>query len=79
AALFRPTLSLNHVGHIGGRQWAARNAIFADQTLMLGAAAKGIDTCPMEGYSAPQVAKLLCLPRGSVIPQVISLGYRADD
>ncbi|KPY86806.1 Nadph nitroreductase protein [Pseudomonas syringae pv. tagetis] len=79
AALFRPTLSLIPVGHIGGRQWAARNAIFAAQTLMLGAAAKGIDTCPMEGFSAPQVAKLLGLPRGSVIPLVIALGYRADD
>ncbi|WP_434702595.1 nitroreductase family protein [Pseudomonas sp. Z1-12] len=79
AALFRPTLSLVPVGHIGGRQWAARNAIFAAQTLMLGAAAKGIDTCPMEGFSAAQVAKLLNLPRGSVVPLVIALGYRADD
>lgn len=79
AALIRPTLSLLPIGHIGGRQWAARNAIFAAQTLMLGAAAKGIDSCPMEGFSAPKVAKLLGLPRGTVIPLVIALGYRADD
>ncbi|MBX8513320.1 nitroreductase family protein [Pseudomonas cichorii] len=79
AALIRPTLSLIPIGHIGGRQWAARNAIFAAQTLMLGAAAKGIDSCPMEGFSASRVANLLKLPRGSVIPLVIALGYRADD
>ena len=79
AALVRPTLSLLPVGLIGGRQWAARNAIFAAQTIMLGAAAKGIDSCPMEGFSATKVAKLLGIQRGSVIPLVIALGYRAPD
>lgn len=79
AALIRPTLSLIPIGPVGGRQWAARNAIFAAQTLMLAAAAKGIDSCPMEGFSASQVGKLLRLSRGSVIPLVIALGYRADD
>ncbi|WP_246500193.1 nitroreductase family protein [Pseudomonas cyclaminis] len=46
---------------------------------MLGAAAKGIDTCPMEGFSGSQVAKLLDLPRGAVVPLVIALGYRAEN
>ncbi|PXF30934.1 NADH-ubiquinone oxidoreductase subunit 3 [Pokkaliibacter plantistimulans] len=78
AGWLRPSLSLLPVGHIGSRHWAARNATFAAQTLMLGAAAKGIDSCPMEGFSAPQVAKILGLPRGSVVPLVIALGYRAD-
>jgi nitroreductase len=79
AALIRPTLSLVPVGHIGSRHWAARNAIFAAHTLMLGAAAKGIDSCPLEGFSASKVARLLGVPRGAVIPLVIALGYRADD
>ncbi|RMQ47747.1 hypothetical protein ALQ04_04101 [Pseudomonas cichorii] len=79
AALVRPGLSLIPIGHIGSRQWAARNAIFAAQTLMLGAAAKGIDSCPMEGFSASRVASLLALPRGSVIPLIVALGYRAGD
>jgi len=79
ATLINPTLSLLPIGHIGSRQWAARNSIFAAQTLMLGAAAKGIDSCPMEGFSASKVARLLGLPRGAVIPLVIALGYRADD
>ena len=78
AALICPTLSLLPIGHIGGRHWAARNSAFAAQTLMLAAAAKGIDSCPMEGFSAPKIAKILGLPRGSVIPLVIALGYRAD-
>ena len=79
AALIRPSSSLLPVGHVGSRHWAARNAIFAAQTLMLGAAAKGIDSCPMEGFSAAKLARILDLPRGSVIPLVIALGYRADD
>lgn len=79
AALARPALSLLPVGHLGSRQWAARNALLAAQTLMLAAAAKGIDSCPMEGFSAPTVARLLDMPRGTVIPLIIALGYRADN
>ena len=79
AAWIRPSLSLLPVGHIGSRHWAARNAIFAAHTLMLAAAAKGIDSCPMEGISASKIIRILDLPRGSVIPLVIALGYRADD
>lgn len=76
AGLLRPSLSLLPVGHLGSRAWAARNATFAAQTLMLAAAAKGIDSCPMEGFSAPEISAALGLPRGTVIPVVIALGYR---
>lgn len=79
AAFFRPSLSLLPVGHLGSRHWAARNAVFAAQTLMLAAAAKGIDSCPMEGFSASKIARRLNLPRGTVIPLVIALGYRTTD
>lgn len=79
ASLIRPSLSLLPVGSIGSRNWAARNAIFAAQTIMLAAASKGMDSCPMEGFSASKIAKLLNLPRGTVIPIVIALGYRASD
>lgn len=79
AAFFRPSLSLLPVGHLGSRQWAARNAVFAAQTLMLAAAAKGVDSCPMEGFSASKIARLLDLPHGTVIPLVIALGYRTAD
>jgi nitroreductase len=78
AGLVKPSLSLLPVGHVGILGWAARNATFAAQTLMLAAAARGIDSCPMEGFSAPKIAGLLGLPRGTVIPVVIALGYRAQ-
>ena len=77
--LFKPSLSLLPLGHMGSRGWAARNSNFAAQTLMLAAAAKGIDSGPMEGFSAPKVAKTLRLERGTVIPVVIALGYRTRD
>ncbi|WP_028534475.1 nitroreductase family protein [Paludibacterium yongneupense] len=79
AALLNPGLSLLPLGHVGSRNWAARNAVYAAQSILLGAAAKGIDSCPMEGFSATKLARLLGLPRGSVIVVVIALGYRADD
>ena len=79
ASLIRPSLSLLPVGSIGSKNWAARNAIFSAQTIMLAAASKGIDSCPMEGFSASKIAKLLNLPRGTVVPIVIALGYRAAD
>ena len=75
--LFKPSLSLLPLGHLGSRAWAARNAAFAAQTLMLAASARGIDSCPMEGFSAPKVAQILGLPSGTVIPVVIALGHRA--
>lgn len=78
ASQIRPCLSLLPLGPSGSRHWAARNALYAAQTLLLGAAAKGIDSCPMEGFSAAKVVKLLNLPRGAVIPLVIALGYRAE-
>jgi len=77
--IFRPSLSLLPIGSIGSRNWAARNATFAAQNVMLAAASKEIDSCPMEGFSVHQLAKLLKLPRGAVIPIVIALGYRATD
>ncbi|KQW64891.1 nitroreductase family protein [Variovorax sp. Root411] len=77
--LFKPSLSLLPIGHLGSRAWAARNAAFAAQTLMLAASASGIDSCPMEGFSAPKIAQVLGLPRGTVIPVVIALGYRAPE
>jgi nitroreductase len=69
--------SLLPLGPSGTRHWAARSALLSAQTLMLAAAADGIDTCPMEGFNAAKVARLLALPRGSVIPLVIAVGYRA--
>jgi nitroreductase len=77
--LLFPSLTLLPIGSSGLRHWLARNSLYAAQTLLLAASARGLDSCPMEGFSAGKVARLLDLPRGSVIPLVIALGYRRCD
>jgi nitroreductase len=78
-AIFAPALSLLPFGASGFKQWAARNSMPAAQALMLAATAHGLDSCPMEGFSALKVSRLLGLPRGTVIPIVVALGYRSED
>lgn len=72
-----PIFTLLPVGSVSARHWFARNGLLAAQTLLLAASARGIDSCPMEGFQARRVAKLLELPRDAVIPVVIALGRRA--
>lgn len=74
-----PVFTLLPFGGGGVRHWLTRSSIYAAQTFMLAASARGFDTCPMEGFDAYKVSKLLKLPRGSVIPLVIAVGHRAGD
>lgn len=74
-----PALSLLPFGGIGVRQWVARNSVFAAQNILLATVAKGYDACPMEGFNAQQIASVLKLPYGSVIPVVIAVGKRSSD
>jgi len=74
-----PSLTLVPFGAAAVRNWAARSTLFAAQTLMLAASARGLDTCPMEGFNAMKLASLLRLKRGDVIPVVIALGRRRLD
>jgi len=71
-----PPLSMIPVGSAAARHWAARSAVYAAQTVLLAAAARGVDSCPMEGFDARTVARLLALPRGTVVPVVIAIGRR---
>ena len=71
-----PAFSLLPLGSTAARHWAARSAVYAAQTILLAAAARGLDSCPMEGFNAAKVARILGLPRGTVIPIVIALGRR---
>lgn len=74
--LFRPSYrqvaasDMKAVGH--------KSCALAAQTFMLACAARGIDTCPMEGVDTLMIKKLLKLPRGAEINMVITLGYRAE-
>jgi nitroreductase len=77
--LLFPSLTLMPIGPSGARHWAARNSMLAAQSLLLAASARGIDSCPMEGFSASKVSRLLDLPRHAVIPVIIALGYRRAD
>jgi nitroreductase len=77
-SLLVPVLSLLPFGSGGVRQWLARNSVYAAQTLMLAASARGFDTCPMEGFDALKASRVLGLPRGSVIPLIIAVGHRSQ-
>ena len=74
-----PSLSLVPVGPSGVRHWAVRSALFAAQTILLAASARGIDTCPMEGFDPRKLGRILGLKRGDVIALVVALGRRQPD
>lgn len=57
---------------------AQKSAALAAQTFMLGMAAKGMDTCPMEGFDSVRVKKILGLPKAAMITMVISCGIRSE-
>ena len=78
-SFFNAHFTLLPIGPSGLHHWATKNSIFAAQTLLLAASARGIDTCPMEGFSASKVAKVLGIERGVVIPLVIAIGKRNLD
>jgi len=74
-----PSLTLLPVGPGAVRNWAARSALFAAQTILLAASARGLDSCPMEGFDARRIARILNLKRGDIIPIVVALGRRPSD
>ncbi len=56
------------------RDEAMRSCGLAGQTIMLAAKAMGYDSCPMIGFDAAEVAKLVNLPEDHVIGFMISVG-----
>jgi nitroreductase len=61
------------------RVWAVKSAALACENLMLALRAHGFDSCPMEGFDAQRVSRLLKLPTDAEIVMVIGAGERADD
>ena len=43
---------------------------------MVSMAAKGMDTCPMEGYDSKRVKQIPGLPKSAEITMIIGGGYR---
>lgn len=61
------------------RDEAIRSCGMAAQTMMLAAKGLGYDSCPMIGFDAEQVAKLINLPENHVIGMVITIGTAAKE
>ena len=56
--------------------WAQKQVYLAGMQLMLVAAEKGIDSCPMEGFEPAKVSEVLGLSKELVPTFVVPLGYR---
>ncbi len=61
------------------RVWAVKSAALAAENFMLALRAHGFDSCPMEGFDAVRVRKLLKLPTDAEIVMVVGAGERAPD
>lgn len=78
--LVRPTIRFP-LSRSDMRLWATKSAALACENLMLAAAAKGIDTCAMEGNDPVRVGAAIGLPAWSWkwrwdVPMVLAFGYR---
>jgi nitroreductase len=74
-----PSWTLAPIGAKAVRNWVARSALLAAQTVLLAASARGLDTCPMEGVDPRKLARILGLKRGDVIALVVAVGRRRAD
>jgi nitroreductase / dihydropteridine reductase len=59
--------------------WAARQAYIALGFAMAACAELQIDSCPMEGFSAPEIDKILKLPENLKTAVILAIGHRASD
>ena len=75
--IFRPTYRQLRQSDL--RIVAHKSAALAAQTFMLGMAAEGYDTCPMEGTDTLRIKKILKFPLSSEINMVISCGIRKPE
>lgn len=65
--------------HADMKVWAAKTVALGAENFMLAMRAHGFDTCPMEGFDARRVHKLLNLPSDAFTVMVIGCGKRAQD
>lgn len=60
--------------------WTAKQAYIASANMMTGAAAKGIDSCPIEGFDKVQVEEILALDTTKhQVAMVLPFGYRVNE
>lgn len=60
------------------RAWTQKQCYIAMGNALNGAAALGLDTCPMEGFDPKQYSEILALPQNLVPTLVVPVGYAAD-
>lgn len=60
-------------------KWAGKSTALACQNLMIAAEVVGLNTCPMEGFDGPRLARHLGLSRkGQEIEMVIAIGKKSS-
>jgi nitroreductase len=60
--------------HADQRVMLHKSCALAAQTFMLAMASEGFDTCPMEGFDAKRVKKLMALPKDAEITMIVAVG-----
>ncbi len=74
AGLFRP-MPRQPASAADMRVWSVKSTALACENLMLSLKAQGFDSCPMEGFDAVRVRKILKLPRrGAEVVMVVGAG-----
>lgn len=61
-------------GHADQRVILHKSCALAAQTFMYAITSEGLDTCPMEGFDAKRVKKLLALPKDAEITMIVAVG-----
>lgn len=61
-------------GNADQRVMVHKSCALAAQTFMLSLTAEGYASCPMEGFDAVRVKKLLQLPRGAEVNMIVGIG-----
>lgn len=65
--------------HADMKVWAAKTVALGAENFMLAMRAHGFDTCPMEGFDAHRVNRMLKLPSDAFVVMVVGCGKRAPD
>jgi len=69
-------VTYREVGATDLRVVGHKSCALAAQTFMLSMAAKGLDTCPMEGFDSKRAKEILNLPAAAQINMIVGCGIR---
>ncbi|MGB0392917.1 MAG: nitroreductase family protein [Flavobacteriaceae bacterium] len=72
-------VTYREVGATDLRVVGHKSCALAAQTFMLSMAAKGLDTCPMEGFDSKRAKEILNLPAAAQISMILGCGIRKKE